>query len=85
VKWLDLHNLLGVVTLTERILLSTDWMFGLTILPTGTLEALRKSNPDGNLFNIRKTIPYLRELGVTEAQIRTITVNDPKAFFARAG
>ena len=44
---------------------------------------LNKRNPYGNLFNVRNTIPYLREMGVTDQQIRTITVTNPKAFFAR--
>jgi predicted metal-dependent phosphotriesterase family hydrolase len=38
-------------------------------------------NPDGMLFNIRKTIPYLKEIGVTDQAIRTITVENPKRFF----
>jgi len=68
---------------SDRILLATDWFFALTISPTGTFDALDKNNPAGNLFNIHNTIPYLRELGVTDEQIRAITVTNPKSFFAR--
>jgi phosphotriesterase-related protein len=68
----------------DRIFLASDWMFGLTIAPTGTIDVLKERNPFGNLFNVRNTIPYLRQMGVTDEQIRTITVTNPKAFFARS-
>src|ERR1700760_4157350 len=42
----------------DRLFLGNDWMFGITISPTGTMDVLNKGNPDGNLFNIRKVIPY---------------------------
>jgi phosphotriesterase-related protein len=67
----------------DRIFLASDWMFALTIAPSGTMEVLSERNPFGNLFNVRNTIPYLRQTGVTDEQIRTITVMNPKAFFAR--
>jgi phosphotriesterase-related protein len=67
----------------ERIFLASDWMFALTIAATGSFDVLNQRNPFGNLFNIRNTIPYLRQLGVTDEQIRTITILNPKAFFAR--
>jgi predicted metal-dependent phosphotriesterase family hydrolase len=66
----------------DRILLANDWMFGITISPTGTMDALNKGNPDGNLFNIKKVIPYLRDIGVTAEQIRTITHSNPRNFFS---
>jgi predicted metal-dependent phosphotriesterase family hydrolase len=69
--------------LTDRILLANDWMFGLTISPTGTMDVLNERNPLGNLFNLRNTIPHLRRIGVTDEQIHTITVMNPRAFFAR--
>ena len=67
----------------DRVFLANDWMFGITIAPEGSMEVLEKANPDGDLFNLHKTIPYLRQLGVTDAQIRMITVSNPRAFFAR--
>ena len=70
--------------LNDRIVLATDWMFGITISPTGTMDVLNERNPLGNLFNIRNTIPFLRQLGVTDEQIRNITVLNPRAFFARS-
>jgi phosphotriesterase-related protein len=66
----------------DRIFLASDWMFALTIAPTGTIDALNERNPVGNLFNVRNTLPYLRQMGVTDEQIRTITILNPKAFFA---
>ena len=69
--------------LNDRIFLATDWMFALTIAPTGSFDVLNERNPFGNLFNLRNTIPYLRQIGVTDEQIRTITVVNPRAFFAR--
>jgi phosphotriesterase-related protein len=69
--------------LNNRILLANDWMFGITIAPTGTMDALNEGNPLGNLFNVRNTIPYLRQIGVTDEQIRAVTVMNPRTFFAR--
>jgi phosphotriesterase-related protein len=65
----------------DRIFLSNDWYFGISIGPAGFMEAAEKRNPDGLLFNNHKTIPYLKTLGVTHAQIRRITVENPRQFF----
>ena len=67
----------------DRLFLANDWFFALTIAPTGSNEALAERNPDGNLFNMRRTIPRLLELGVTPEQVRMITVANPRTFFAR--
>jgi phosphotriesterase-related protein len=68
---------------TSKIFLSNDWFFGVSIAATGAQETVERFNPDGILFNTRKTIPYLRELGVTDEQIRAITVENPRRFLAR--
>jgi phosphotriesterase-related protein len=68
----------------ERIFLSNDWYFGVSIAPTGSMALLDKANPDGMLFLHRKAIPYLKQLGVTEQQIRTMTVDNPRRFLAGA-
>jgi predicted metal-dependent phosphotriesterase family hydrolase len=65
----------------DRVFLSNDWFFGLAIAPTGAMEAMEKNNPDGNLFVTRKVIPYLKQIGVSEQAIRTMTVDNPKRFF----
>ena len=69
--------------LNDRIFLANDWMFGITIAAAGTMDVLNERNPFGNLFNVRNTIPELRQIGVTDEQIRTITVMNPRTFFAR--
>ncbi|MGH6966386.1 MAG: phosphotriesterase family protein [Phenylobacterium sp.] len=65
----------------NRMLLSNDWMLGLSVFATGTLETLDKLNPDGMLFNTRKVIPYLKQIGVTDAAIRLMTVENARRFF----
>lgn len=67
--------------LTDRVFLSNDWFFGVSIAGTGAIETVEKMNPDGMLFCTRKTIPYLKQLGVTDQVIRTITVENPRRFF----
>lgn len=69
--------------LGDRIFLANDWMFGVTIAPTGTMDVLNARNPDGILFNLHKTIPHLREIGLTEQQVHEITSTNPELFLAR--
>lgn len=57
----------------NKVLLSNDWELD-----------REKMNPDGVLFNTRKTIPYLREIGVSQRDIHAITVENPKRFFSRS-
>ncbi len=59
--------------LGDKIFLSNDW----------ELER-EQINPDGFLFNTRKTIPYLIQLGVSPRAIHAITVDNPRRFFGRA-
>jgi len=66
---------------TEKLFLSNDWYFAVTIAVTGAMDTMDKLNPDGMLFVTRKIIPYFKQLGVTEAQIRTITIDNPRRFF----
>lgn len=66
---------------SKRIFLSHDWYYGISMAATGFMEAKEKSNPDGILFNSRNTIPYLKQHGITEHEIRMITVENPKRFF----
>jgi phosphotriesterase-related protein len=59
----------------DRIFLSNDWVHG---------DAQRaRANPDGLLFNTRKTIPYLKEIGVTQQQVDAITIDNPRRFLGR--
>ena len=66
----------------DQILLSNDWYFGISMAPTGVMAALEKMNPDGILFNTRKTIPHLRQIGVSDEAIRRITVENPHRFLS---
>jgi len=59
----------------DRLFLSNDWTFGDT--------EREKLNPDGMLFNTRRSIPYLKRLGVADREIRAITVDNPRRFFSR--
>jgi len=65
----------------DRIFVSHDWYFGTSLAPTGAMDAMDKMNPDGMLLISRKAIPYLKQLGVSEQQIRTISVENPRRFF----
>ncbi len=59
-----------------RIFFSNDWVFG--------DPEREKVNPDGLLYTTRKTIPYLKQIGVSERDICAITVENPKRFFSRS-
>ena len=59
----------------DRIFFSNDWVHG-------DVERERV-NPEGMLFTIRKTIPYLKQLGVSDQQIQAIAIENPKRFFSR--
>jgi phosphotriesterase-related protein len=72
---------LAAAGFTNRMFLSNDWFFGASIAVTGAMEIMDGANPDGILFNNRKTIPYLQQLGVSDQQIRTLTVENPRRFF----
>jgi len=57
----------------NQVFLSNDWQFG--DIERDTI------NPDGLLYTTRKTIPYLRQIGVTDQEIWSITVENPRRFF----
>jgi phosphotriesterase-related protein len=59
----------------DRMFLSNDWVLGDT--------EREELNPDGMLFNTRKTIPYLRQIGVSQRDIDIITIENPRRFFSR--
>ncbi len=69
----------------DRLFLSTDSEFGGALLPEKARDWRENLDPaEGMLFSIRKLIPRLEELRVSEQQIQTMTVENPKAFFSRA-
>ena len=57
----------------DKIFLSNDWVHG-------DVERERV-NLDGMLFTIRKTIPYLKQIGVSDQSIRAMAVANPRRFF----
>jgi phosphotriesterase-related protein len=60
----------------NQLFLSNDWVFG---------DVERdKVNPDGLLYTTRKTIPYLKQIGVSQQAIHAITVDNPKRFLSRS-
>ncbi|WP_116811776.1 phosphotriesterase family protein [Steroidobacter cummioxidans] len=59
----------------DRLFFSNDWVLGDI--------AREKINPDGMLFTVRRTIPYLEQVGVAKRDIHTITVKNPARFFVR--
>ena len=65
---------------SNKIFLSNDWYFDTSLAHTGFMDTKERINPDGILFNNRKTIPYLKENGVTDHEINTITMGNPKRF-----
>lgn len=70
--------------LVERIFLSHDWYFAITLSSARTMEPKEKANPDGMLFNSRKVIPYLRQIGVTDRDVQIMTVANPRRLFGGA-
>ena len=66
----------------DRIFLSHDAVLGAALLPAEAQGDRERNNPDGMLFNSRKLIPHLKQIGVSEREIRLITVENPKRFFA---
>jgi phosphotriesterase-related protein len=65
----------------RQIFLSNDWYFGISIAPSGFMDAKEKMNPDGMLFTTRKTVPYLKQLGVSDQAVHLMTVENPRRFF----
>lgn len=66
-----------------KIFLSQDLEFGGSLLPEEAKEWRDKIDPpDGMLFTTRKLIPYLKHIGVSDRDIHTITVDNPRYFFS---
>jgi len=80
------ERLAGIKALVDagfapQMMLSNDWSLAMSLQSTAT-DAIRKAgNPDGILFMIRKAIPGLKRVGVSDQAIRTMTVESPKRFF----
>ena len=66
--------------LADRVSFSHDYLIARLASPEVN-EQQRASNPDGICFVSRRVLPRLRELGVSEAAIRAMTVEAPRRFF----
>ena len=69
----------------DKIFLSQDSEFGGSLLPEEQKEWREKIDPpDGMLCIIRNLIPHLQQMGVSDREIYTMTVDNPKRFFVRS-
>jgi phosphotriesterase-related protein len=66
--------------LTGQITLSHDHLLNSSDLPE-----VQAYNPDGICFISRKVLPNLRELGVSQRAIESITVDAPRRYFGGQG
>jgi len=62
-------------------MLGNDHSLGMTLQTTASDPLRIAQNPDGMLFVVRKAIPALRQIGISEQAIRTMTIEVPKRFF----
>src|SRR5579859_5025197 len=65
----------------DRLMVSHDWSV-LGVSRTSDPFASRKYNPDGWLYASRKLFPRLRELGITQAQIDALNIDNPRTFLS---
>ena len=65
----------------NQLMLSNDWSLAMSIIPTALDQPRNANNPDGILFAIRKGLPALKRIGVSDQSIRQMTVDAPKRFF----
>ena len=68
----------------NRVMLGNDDSLAMTIQPTASNAARIAMNPDGMLFVVRKAIPALKQIGVPDQAIRTMTIDVPKRYFEGA-
>jgi phosphotriesterase-related protein len=67
----------------DKIFLSQDAEFAGSLLPEDAREWRETIDPaDGMLFTTRKLIPYLKQIGVSDHSIHTMTVENPRRFFS---
>ena len=68
----------------RRILLSHDSWISVGVFTTEQMADKQSGNPDGYSFISLRVLPKLRELGATDEQIETITVDNPRRFLTGA-
>ncbi len=65
---------------TQRIMLGHDHSVPIGQPTPEMREERAKYQPEGYSFISRNVLPYLRELGTSEGDIQTITVENPRRF-----
>ncbi len=65
----------------DKIMLSHDWVSSMLNARPDMQAQREKNNPDGYLFITRKVLPYLKQLGGTDQQIKQLMVDNPRRFF----
>ena len=69
---------------TNRIMLGNDHSLAMTLQTTASDPLRIAANPDGLLFVVRKAIPSMKRIGISNEAIRTMTIDVPKRFFEGA-
>lgn len=65
----------------HRIMLSHDYSVPKARHGAAVQEERRRANPDGYNFISRQVLPRLKKLGVSDADIHELTVENPRRFF----
>jgi phosphotriesterase-related protein len=65
----------------NRLMLGNDHSLGMTLQTTASDPLRVAQNPDGMLFAVRRAIPALKKIGISDQAIRTMTVDVPRRFF----
>lgn len=65
----------------NRLMLGNDHSLAMTLQTTAADPLRIAQNPDGLLFVVRKAIPALKQIGVSNDAIRTMTIDVPRRFF----
>jgi phosphotriesterase-related protein len=68
----------------NRLMLGNDHSLAMTLQTTAADPLRVAQNPDGMLFVVRKAIPALKQIGVSNDAIRTMTIEVPKRYFEGA-
>lgn len=67
-----------------RIFLSQDDELCGALLPAEAQDwRVKIDPPDGMFFVSQRLVPHLKQIGVSDRDIRTITIDNPRRFFAR--
>ena len=68
----------------NHLMLGNDHSLAMTLQTTASDPLRIAANPDGMLFVVRKAIPALKKLGISNQAIRMMTMDVPKRFFEGA-